>query len=748
MKQQQKQLSEEKNVNFGKVTQENADLIAQALSWPFLKQASGLYEWKMTGKLPVSTGAPVPYSSQHPPIDAGDDVNGREPQQEEEIDLETDEETASTLLPILFKREELRLDVDGRYPQMTASGSMYSGMALSMHWIASLKTTGRSLWAGDIWYKSGTAAFPYTKIKIKAITSLFSSQRKAVVVFYGGGGKARKLIYRFKSSYYHPVEFEYDAVEGAPLVTSIDTTAHPNHPASVPAEILTIENVFRRAGFDVRKSTGDQVISNDSGPDALWSDMEMHDAMQIYWSRFADTAQWSMWVLFASLHEMGTGLGGIMFDDIGPNHRQGTAIFGNSFIATPPTGDPAPDAWVNRMRFWTACHEMGHAFNLAHSWQKELGIPWITLVNEDEARSFMNYPYRVTGGESAFFSDFEYRFSDSELLFMRHAPERFVQMGNADWFDHHGFQQANRLQNSTFRLEIRVNRERPVFEFMEPVMLELKLTNLTREFQLVDPEILKPSHDLTVILKKKGSPARQWAPYARCCTAASRVIVDSGKSLYHSVLISAGLNGWDIAEPGEYLIQVALKHGEEDIISNPLTIRVAPSRGYDEEAIAQDFFSEDIGRVLCFNGTRFLSKANDTLREIAERLPEKRVAFHAKLALSNPSTRRYKLLNMNGEKRFQTLDKDMGMVKSLLDEALFHDPQRSAETLGHIYYKKSVDKYSRTLFEEGEFESAARSQEDMLAVLQSRGVVESVLKQVEITRTNYLERTNPASATM
>ena len=47
----------------------------------------------------------------------------------------------------------------------------------------------------------------------------------------------------------------------------------------------------------------------------------------------------------------------------------------------------------------------------------------------------MNYPFRVAGGQSAFFADFEYRFSDQELLFMRHAPERFVQMGAADWFD-------------------------------------------------------------------------------------------------------------------------------------------------------------------------------------------------------------------------------------------------------------------------------------------------------------------------
>ena len=50
-------------------------------------------------------------------------------------------------------------------------------------------------------------------------------------------------------------------------------------------------------------------------------------------------------------------------------------------------------------------------------------------------RSFMNYPTKVPGGQTSFFSDFAYRFSEQELLFMRHAPERFVQKGNASWFE-------------------------------------------------------------------------------------------------------------------------------------------------------------------------------------------------------------------------------------------------------------------------------------------------------------------------
>ena len=68
------------------------------------------------------------------------------------------------------------------------------------------------------------------------------------------------------------------------------------------------------------------------------------------------------------------------------------------------------------------------------------GDPWIPLTDDSEARSFMNYPSRVAGGEAAFFGNFRFRFLDEELVFMRHAPRRFVQMGNEDWFSNHGFE--------------------------------------------------------------------------------------------------------------------------------------------------------------------------------------------------------------------------------------------------------------------------------------------------------------------
>lgn len=430
-----------------------------------------------------------------------------------------------------------------------------------------------------------------------------------------------------------------------------------------------------------------------------------------------------------------------MFDDIGPNHRQGTAIFNNSFIANAPSGDAAPEAWVERMKFWTACHEIGHAFNLAHSWQKELGTPWLPISNEAEARSFMNYPFYVRGGQTKFFSDFAYRFSDHELLFMRHAPDRFVQMGNADWFDHHAFEQAETSTEPKFRLELRANRAEMVFEFLEPCVLELKLTNISDEPQLVKERLLSDADHMLVVVKPERKPARQWIPFARYCASERKAVLDPSASRYESLFVGAGRNGWDLAEPGRYAVRVAIRIDGVDYLSNELKLRIRPPRSYEEEHIAQDIFSDDVGRVLAFDGTRSLGRANDVLRETASRLPRLAVARHALVALGKPQLKEGKVLAVPARVGQMSSAADAGGTIALskarpseasrdLEAALLDAPKDAAETLGHVDYKVYVDDFSSGLVETGDNKAAVRAQETLHATLSARGVAHRVLAEI------------------
>ena len=699
---------------------------ALPLRIPLLRGLSGLYEYSL--RWPVS-----PVSPAHPIPGLAAESNG--------ADLAAEQSSPVDSRVIL--RETLRLDVDGRYPQMAASGTIYQFLTERTHWVARLTQTPKGGYAGPIWYLDGdTSSFPYNTVTIRASQSVFPNQRRAVVAFSGPGTAKRVRTYRFVSRDFHPCEFEYDTVAGTSALTSIKTGDHPNRPPGLPAETLSIETVFSRAGFSVTKSSGDSPIPLiDAGANAKWSDNEMHDAMQTYWLKFANKGQWSLWTLFASLHETGSGLGGVMFDQIGPNHRQGTAVFNDSFISQPPPAETHKPAWVDRMKFWTAVHEIGHTFNLAHSWQKvhppSWGTSWTPLTNEPEERTFMNYPYNVSGGESAFFADFEYRFSDQELLFMRHAPERFVQQGNAAWFDHHGFEQTRRSANPRMSLEVRVNRPKAIYEFMEPVVVELKLKNISSDLQVIDDHYLATSDRVTVIIRKEGGQARQFNPFAQYCWQTGHTVLPPGGSVYESLFVSAGKGGWDLAEPGRYLVQAALHLESEDIISPPLMIRVAPPIGYDEEFLAQDVFTDDVGRALAFDGTRTLQSANDTLREVSDRLADRRVAIHAKIALACPMAQRYKELRIDPKKpreeqlTFKADKPKMDQAAEEFRSAVAQRQNGSAESLGHIDYADYSIRFSQWLADAGDEGQAQDVGDVMLTTLAKREVPEDVLAQLQ-----------------
>jgi hypothetical protein len=654
--------------------------------------------------------------------------------------------------------EELRLDVDGRYPQMTASGTIPISPVERLHWIASLTASGPHTYTGGIWYKDpATTPFAYTTVEIKVSPTILLG-RKAKVIFTGAGVKPRARLFKFRSPYFHKVEFEFDAESPTVPVTQIATCAHPNRPPTVACEDLTIQRVFQRSGFDVSVSPSPSALPAPTG--GTWSDMEMHDAMTVFWSRFANLPQWALWTFFADQHETGHGLGGIMFDEIGPQHRQGTAIFYNSFISDPPPADPDPVSWVARNRFWTAVHEMGHAFNLAHSWQKSLGapfgIPWIPLTDEPEARSYMNYPFFVNGGESAFFSDFEYRFTNQELLFMRHAPERFVRMGDAAWFDNHGFERARLQPSPALSLDIRVNRARTVFEFLEPVVVELKLKNISGEPQIVNENILTTLDGITIALKRQGSPARQYVPFAQYCMRSTPKVLQPGEALYGSVYVTAGLNGVDIAEPGRYLLQAALHTPTGDIVSAPLTLRIAPPRNYDEELIAQDFFTDEVSRVLAFDGSRVLGEANKVLREVVDRLSDRRVAKHARvplgLAVAEPAkvltvaSSRETVLRTAGE-RGGAIKMESGQPERATNElktALLNNADVAAESLGHVDYKVYVDDLTDLLEDQGDTDAAAQAQKTLHNILAARGVLPGVLGEIDQRRQSLEALAKPA----
>jgi len=636
------------------------------------------------------------------------------------------EESALALL-----RDELRVDVDGLYPTMTVSGAMIRLFGGGLTWIARVAWDAASgAYVGPISYRDGVSALvPHTDVQVMLTGSGNTAGLRAHVTFVGGGQPALVKNYRYERAYFRSVEIEVDCASDATAVTSYNLSAHPNRPADLPNTTLSIEEVFTRQGIKMVDTGGGDVIPiAEAGAGMTWSDIEMHDAMQVHWSHWADKPQWQLWTLFAGQHEMGHSLGGIMFDDIGTAERQGCAVFANSFISDQPVGDPSPAAFIQRMRFWTAVHEIGHTFNLAHSWQKALGTPWIPLPNEPEARSFMNYPYFVSGGTDEFFANFYFRFSDDELLFLRHAPTRFVRQGDAAWFDHHGFEQARRADTGALELTLRVNRSSTRFESLEPIVAELKLKNTSMVPVVVDKHCLS-SDDLAIIINPERSPARQWFAYAQYCFRAEPQILAPGESLYASCFLSADRDGWHMAEPGRYHVYAALRTAGGMALSVPLDVRIDPPTSRDEERLAADIFTDEVGRVLAFGGSRSLDAANDTLRETMERLPARRVAIHAAAALAAVAATSGRVLTEGADRHFDLVEAVPKDALPLVGDA-YGDPDAAAETLGHIRMAEQVEQVATGLAETGERRAAGELTSRVAATLEDRKVLPSVVRRM------------------
>ncbi|MCP4658158.1 MAG: hypothetical protein GY856_22330, partial [bacterium] len=200
-----------------------------------------------------------------------------------------------------------------------------------------------------------------------------------------------------------------------------------------------------------------------------------------------------------------------------------------------------------------------------------------------------------------------------------------------------------------------------------------------------------------------------------------------GESLYGSVFLSAGTNGWVVAEPGRYGVSMALSLGDDQVVSSQelqFTVLAPPQAVRAEaERLAQDYFSDGVGRALAFGGSRALPKANDALRDVAARFPDRNAARHAEVAVNLPESGEYKLVEFDargqGKLNLQkpTAAGVQGAKKALVDNAA-----ATVETMGHIAYKEQMDQFSQKAASQGDTNTAVAAQRAMLAVLDKRGV--------------------------
>lgn len=612
--------------------------------------------------------------------------------------------------------EALRLDVDGHHPQMMASGTI-KNLFHTVHWLANLEPVTLNTWAGEISDINGVkSAFPYTAVQITAIRSIFRNQRQLNVTFLGEGAPDRHNILKFETPYFQKINLTFDF---ATTLTPLSAVAASHS----PLRQISMAELFQEAGFDVNIKARQVLLDESATLNNRWHDQELHDAMQFFWANHDEVADPALWVFFAPLHQSGKHIGATVYDDIGlqpAQPGQGTAVFTHSFIAQPPSNITEPADWL---RFGLTCRQIG------------------TALHQPPGQPHHLDDLAMPQQPSDYLDDC---FSPDALRAMRHATTHYASRGSADWYDEQGFASAS---EPSLRLELRVNRDWSAFEFMEPVILELKLTNNSPHPQWVDQTSLTHCDNLTLIIKRNGRPARQFLPFKRDYQLPQPQQLQPGQSLYESLFIAAGLNGWDIAEPGSYMIQAALELAGKVTVSNQLRLRVLTPTIFTEEYLAQDFFTADVGRILAFNGSRFFHSGNQVLREIVAALPHQCVSYHAAYALGQPLTYAYKRLARaptDSEAYLQVLTQPSrpDEARQLLQMALSRQAQTAVTTFGHIRWQQYMEQFSIWLTQQGDMHLATQTMDRLYQTMaectvNGRKIPPSVLTDLRAKRYLY-----------
>jgi hypothetical protein len=300
---------------------------------------------------------------------------------------------------------EVRVDVDRTRPLNRLSGDFYqvSGGTTTHYGSFIVNSPTVTVTATQVVVRglgnfTFAASAPVVQVTI-ARRTIFQAQASATVQFFSTAG-APGVIYScgFESIYFRTVRIETDWVSDAvlPLFGSYNTGLLPS---GGPGRTLSVVSAYAEAGIEMMPTSGADMINiGEAGAGAKWSDAELHASMQRHFTLWQDNPQWAVWLLVAQLHDLGTGLYGIMFDQQG-KQRQGCAVF--------HAGIGGTNADKQRLQLYTYVHELGHCFNLLHSWQKQYATP--PLANRPNSLSWMNYPWNYPGGGApTFWSKFPF----------------------------------------------------------------------------------------------------------------------------------------------------------------------------------------------------------------------------------------------------------------------------------------------------------------------------------------------------
>lgn len=566
---------------------------------------------------------------------------------------------------------ELRVDVDGRRPMRRLSGDFFQVLGTTVTYFGSfivdspvISVTPAAVVIAGLGSYTWHAGAPRIRVIIPR-RLIFQPPAPANVQFFTlTGHPGAHYLCQFVSPYFRTVQIETDHVSDVtvPLFNHYNTGSLPS---GGPSRTLSVVSAYAEAGIEMQPVAPGPVINpTEEGANHAWSDSELQAAMVAHFSLLRNEPQWKVWELAAKKHELGAGLLGIMFDYQDEWQRQGCAVFYEGLGGT--TSDK------ERLQLYTYVHELGHCFNLLHSWQKSLATP--PKANNPKSLSYMNYPWLYPGGPSAFWARFPFQFDDPEIVHLRHGFRNNVIMGGNNFAigaaleDPQAFNQPV-LDNAGLQLELSVSRKNKRFMFGEPVTVNVKLTATDTSGKTVHP-YLHPSGGLLQIgICDPEGTVKTYRPLIEHCVAGQEMRLDATTpSVDTSVYCGFGKDGFYFPRTGFYQVRaIYTALDESKIYSNILHLRVSHPMNEEDEDVASLFFGKEQGALLYLLGSDspHLQHGNDAFDEVLEKHATHPLAEYVRFIHGINSARRFKMI-VPGEEKIQVRKPDHGHSNKVL----------------------------------------------------------------------------------
>jgi hypothetical protein len=548
---------------------------------------------------------------------------------------------------------EVRVDVDRTRPMKRLSGDFYQISGGTVTYFASfivdaptVTVTASQVVVKGLGNFTFAAGAPVVQVTIER-RLIFQPQAPATVQFFTtGGSPGATYTCAFESIYFRTAHIETDRVSdiSTPVFSSYNTGSLPSGGA---ARNLSVVGAYGEAGIEMIPSAASDVINiSEAGANAQWSNAELHASMQNHFSLWQDQPQWAIWQVAAQLHEMGPSLYGIMFDQQG-KQRQGCAVFHNGI-----GGETADQL---RLQVYTYVHELGHGFNLLHSWQKQYASP--PVPNRPNSLSWMNYPWNYPGGGApAFWNSFAFQFDNEEVIHMRHGFRNNVIMGGSNFGV--GSALGREIMADPVRdesgLKLTISTHQKNFGLGEPVVLQLMLNTTDARGRRAHTWLHPNFSMVKIVIRKPSGEVVAYEPLIEHLVGPRESIIGLNDTIAESAYIGYGKDGLYFEEPGNYRIRAC--YGALDgsqVMSDIITVRVRYPVTAAESELADLFIGDEQGTLLYLLGSdhESLRRGNEAFDEILAKYPDNAMTNYVRLVKGINASRDFKTITDDKENR-------------------------------------------------------------------------------------------------